>query len=114
MTDLSQRRCLPCEGGIPALDAAAAATYKAKLHARWTMDAAATRLEARFHFGDYWRTTAFVNAVAWIAHREDHHPEIRFGYNEATVSWWTHAVNGLTENDFICAAKVDALLGDGD
>lgn len=54
---------------------------------------------------------AFVNAVAWVAHREDHHPgRARVGYSECHVAWWTHAVGGLSENDFICAAKVDALF----
>ncbi|MBI2961625.1 MAG: 4a-hydroxytetrahydrobiopterin dehydratase [Betaproteobacteria bacterium] len=53
---------------------------------------------------------AFVNAVAWISHREDHHPSLVVGYNSARVEYWTHAIGGLSENDFICAAKVDALF----
>ena len=53
---------------------------------------------------------AFVNATAWISHRENHHPDIELGYNRVTLRYTTHAANGLTENDFICAAKVDALL----
>jgi 4a-hydroxytetrahydrobiopterin dehydratase len=53
---------------------------------------------------------AFVNGIAWISHREDHHPELTVGYAECHVRYWTHAINGLSENDFICAAKVDRLF----
>lgn len=108
--DLITKHCVPCEGGMPPLDLAAATRLRQQLHERWKIAHKGERIEAQFAFTDYWRTTAFVNAVAWIAHTEDHHPEIRFGYNECTVQYWTHAVKGLTENDFICAAKVDALL----
>jgi 4a-hydroxytetrahydrobiopterin dehydratase len=110
MNDLVKKHCVPCEGGVPALDLAAATRLQAQLDPRWKLTHEGARLEATFSFNDYWRTTAFVNAVAWIAHTEDHHPDIRFGYNECTVTWWTHAVGGLSENDFICAAKMDALL----
>jgi 4a-hydroxytetrahydrobiopterin dehydratase len=67
-------------------------------------------LSKDFKFQDYHHTMAFVNAVAWIAHREDHHPDMKVGYNRCEVRYSTHSVNGLSENDFICAAKVDALL----
>lgn len=63
-----------------------------------------------FEFKNYYQTMAFVNAVAWLSHREDHHPEMTVGYKKCHVVYTTHAVNGLSENDFICAAKVDALL----
>lgn len=109
-SDLVTKHCVPCEGGIPALDLAAATRLRQQLHSRWKITHQGERIEAMFQFDDYWRTTAFVNAVAWIAHTEDHHPDISFGYNTCKVQLWTHAVNGLTENDFICAAKVDALL----
>jgi len=67
-------------------------------------------IEKTFRFDDYHRTLAFVNAVAWIAHREDHHPNIAFSYNRATLRFNTHSVGGISLNDFICAAKVDALI----
>ena len=63
-----------------------------------------------YHFNDHYETIAFVNAVAWMAHREDHHPELTVGYNTCHVEYTTHAIHGLSENDFICAAKVDALF----
>jgi 4a-hydroxytetrahydrobiopterin dehydratase len=67
-------------------------------------------IEKTFRFEDYHRTMAFANAVAWIAQREDHHPDIAFSYNRATLRFNTHSVGGISLNDFICAAKVDALL----
>ena len=67
-------------------------------------------IEKTFRFADYHRTMAFVNAVAWIAHCEDHHPDIAFGYDRCTLRFNTHSAGGVSLNDFICAAKVDALV----
>jgi 4a-hydroxytetrahydrobiopterin dehydratase len=67
------------------------------------------KLERTFRFKDYDATTAFVAKVAALAKAEDHHPEVTFGYRTCRVVWWTHAAGGLTENDFICAAKVGDL-----
>src|ERR1041384_6445252 len=64
-----------------------------------------------FAFQNYYETMAFVNATAWISHREDHHPDLEVGYNKCRVRYSTHSVGGLSENDLICAAKVEALLG---
>jgi 4a-hydroxytetrahydrobiopterin dehydratase len=63
-----------------------------------------------FEFKNYYQTMAFVNAVAWLSHQEDHHPDLSVGYNRCLVNYSTHVVNGLSENDFICAAKVDRLF----
>jgi 4a-hydroxytetrahydrobiopterin dehydratase len=110
MTELSQRKCVPCEGGVKPLDRAMAETLVKQLGPQWQLSADGKQISATFEFKNYFRTTAFVNAVAWIAHNEDHHPDIAFGYKTARILYWTHAINGLSENDFICAAKVDALL----
>jgi 4a-hydroxytetrahydrobiopterin dehydratase len=110
MSELAGKRCVPCEGKAKSLSTAEALDLLKQLHPRWNLLHDNKRLEARFEFTNYYRTTAFVNAVIWIAHQEDHHPEIQFGYQQATVSYWTHAINGLSHNDFICAAKIDALL----
>ncbi len=67
-------------------------------------------LERSFAFADYWETIAFVNALAWTVHREDHHPELAVGYNRCTVRWNTHSVGGISINDFICAAKTDSVF----
>jgi len=107
MDDLANRRCVACEGGRP-LDAGAARNLLARLDG-WEMDAAAKEIRRAFEFGNFHETMAFANAVAWIAHREDHHPDLSVGYKRCVVRYSTHAVGGLSENDFICAAKIDAL-----
>jgi 4a-hydroxytetrahydrobiopterin dehydratase len=105
--DLTRRHCKPCEGNVPALTGAASARLLARLDG-WTRQDRA--IERVFKFANFHDTMAFVNAVAWVAHREDHHPDLQVGYNTCVVRYWTHAIDGLSENDFICAAKVDALL----
>ena len=67
-------------------------------------------IQKRYDFADYHRTMAFVNALAFIAHVEDHHPDLAVSYNRCTVRFNTHSVGGISFNDFICAAKVDALV----
>ena len=104
---LSSRRCKPCEGGSPPLRQEEADHYLATLPG-WEM--ADGRIIRRFEFKNYYQTVAFVNAVAWIAHTENHHPDMEVSYKSCRVIYATHAVGGLSENDFICAAKVDSLL----
>jgi 4a-hydroxytetrahydrobiopterin dehydratase len=103
--DLARARCEPRTG--PAMNAADIASHVALLDGWSHDDGAITR---RFTFDDFHRTMAFVNAVAWIAHAEDHHPDLAVGYAACTVRFNTHSVGGVSVNDFICAAKVDALL----
>lgn len=112
MTELTQKRCIPCEGGVKPLDLGAATKLREKLRPEWKLVNEGKGIQATFEFKNYYRTTAFVNAVAWIAHNEDHHPDICFGYKTCTISYSTHSIDGLSENDFICAAKVDVLLKD--
>ena len=68
------------------------------------------KLAKDYAFKNYYQTMAFVNALAWISHREDHHPDLAVGYNKCRVEYATHSIGGLSENDFICAAKADALF----
>ncbi len=77
--------------------------------AGWELSEDGHALGKTFKFDDYYRTMAFVNALAFMAHREDHHPDLGVHYNRCTVRYSTHDVGGLSENDFICAAKADAL-----
>ena len=70
-------------------------------------------LEKAHHFGNFHETMAFMNAVAWICHAEDHHPDVTLGYGHCVLRFSTHSVGGISINDFICAAKVDALFDDG-
>ena len=71
---------------------------------------AGKRIERNFAFANHYEVMSFVNAVAWVSHRQDHHPEMKIGYKDCLVSYMTHAIDGLSDNDFICAAKVDRLL----
>ncbi len=105
-TALSQQRCLPMEGQ-PAMTAEAIEQHLAQVPG-WVL--AAGSIEKRYGFPDFHRTLAFVNALAWIANTEDHHPDLLLSYGQCTVRFNTHAVGGISLNDFICAAKVDALL----
>jgi 4a-hydroxytetrahydrobiopterin dehydratase len=106
MNDLASKHCAPTHGAALSADDAATLLKQA---AGWTPDAAAKEIRRTFEFKDYYAAMAFVNAVASIAHREDHHPEMEVGYNKVTVTFSTHSVGGLSENDFICAARIDAL-----
>jgi len=106
MNPLVHQRCRALEGQ-PAMTAAQIAQQLAQAPGWALADGA---IQKAFDFADFHRTMAFVNAVAWIAHTEDHHPELTVSYGRCTVRFDTHSVGGLSINDFICAAKVDALL----
>ena len=108
MTALAQRRCTQDKGAQQALSAAEVAHYVGQLNG-WQANEEATEIECTFAFKDYYQTLAFVNAIAWMAHQEKHHPDLEVSYNRCVVHYCTHCVDGLTENDFICAAKVDAI-----
>jgi 4a-hydroxytetrahydrobiopterin dehydratase len=107
MGDLTTRKCKPCEGGVDPLTPAEAESLLRQLNG-WTLQEGA--IAKSYSFKNYYEAMAFVNATAWISHREDHHPDITLGYNTCRVAYSTHAINGLSENDFICAAKLDALF----
>ncbi len=110
MTDLTAKRCVPCEGGAVPMDGDESRDMLARLNG-WQLDASGKEISRSFEFKNYYQTMAFVNALAWIAHREDHHPDLEVGYKRVRVRFSTHAIGGLSENDFICAAKIDALPG---
>lgn len=109
MPDLRQRSCKPCEGGVNPLTKPEAASLLAQTPG-WVLNDNADEIRRTFNFKNYYETMAFVNALAWIAHREDHHPDIEVGYKQCNVRYSTHAVRGLSENDFICAAKLNDLV----
>jgi len=109
METLTAKRCRPCEGGMPALNRAAAEAQLRQLHDEWKISADGKSLARAFSFVDFYRTMSFVNALAHIANIEDHHPDLEVGYNYCRVRYSTHAIGGLSENDFICAAKIDQI-----
>ena len=106
MDDLTTRRCTPCEGGVDALKPEEVENLLKQLDG-WTLADGA--IVKTYTFKNYYQTVAFVNATAWISHREDHHPDLTVGYSTCRVAYQTHAIKGLSQNDFICAAKLDQL-----
>ena len=109
MSELAEKRCKPCEGGIAPLSVAQAEELARKLAPGWRISADARALRREFGFRDFYRTMSFVNALAHIANVEDHHPDLEIGYNYCRIRYSTHEVKGLSDNDFICAAKIDRL-----
>jgi 4a-hydroxytetrahydrobiopterin dehydratase len=108
--DLSTGRCEPCEGGVAPLDKAEAGELLKQLATGWSLAEDTKAIHRRFEFRGFNETMGFVNAVAWIANQEMHHPDICLGYNYCEITFTTHAIDGLSRNDFICAAKIDRLL----
>jgi 4a-hydroxytetrahydrobiopterin dehydratase len=106
---LTAKACVPCQGGIPPLAEDQARDYQGEVP-DWTLTHDATRIERRFSFPDFAAALAFVNQVSALAEGEGHHPDITFGWGYAEVVFYTHKIKGLHENDFIMAAKVDALV----
>lgn len=104
---LESRHCKPCEGGMPPMSREEAERMLATLPGWELQDHAIAR---SFEFKNFYQTISFVNAVAWIANSEDHHPDLEVSYRNCRVRYSTHAVGGLSENDFICAARINALL----
>src|SRR3989344_674651 len=110
MSDLTKKRCQPCEGGIPALTKEQVAPFMLETPL-WFADEKFTTIARTFELGDFQDAIVLVNKIAKVAESERHHPNLFVhNYNRLTVSLSTHAVRGLTENDFILAAKIDKLL----
>ncbi len=107
--ELADRRCKPCEGGVEPLRRDQSEALLAALHEDWSLSDDGLAIERAFDFPGYSRTLGFANAVAWIAITEGHHPVLTVSYNRCHVSYTTHAIDGLSDNDFICAAKIDRL-----
>lgn len=109
MSGLESKKCVPCEGGATPLTPEVVHNMLQDIE-HWTLKNEGKDISRTFRFKNYFETISFVNAVAWIAHQEDHHPELEVAYNRCLVNFSTHAIGGLSENDFICAAKVNKLL----
>jgi 4a-hydroxytetrahydrobiopterin dehydratase len=104
---LTQRTCEARQGEAARVGDAQADAMLAQLPG-WSR--AAGEIAKTFDFKNYHETMAFVNATAWVSHRQDHHPDLEVGYNKCRVRYSTHSVGGLSENDFICAAKIETLM----
>lgn len=110
LSELARASCRPLRGAEHRLAASQITETLAALPG-WELVEEGAAICKTFRFPDYYRTLAFVNAVAFIAHREDHHPDLGVHYDRCVMRWSTHDVGGLSDNDFICAAKVERLAG---
>ena len=106
--DLTQKKCVPCQGGIPPLAADDAKTLLRQATG-WQLDQQCRRIQRRFEFKDFKVAMAFVNRMAELAESEGHHPDFAVHYSKVNVELWTHKIDGLHENDFIMAAKINEL-----
>jgi len=114
MSELQEKRCVPCEGGVPTLSIEQTKQFLADLHKDWQLNDSGKSIRRDFKFSNYYETIAFVNATAWMSHYQNHHPDLDVGYNHCVVQYSTHAIDGLSENDFICATKVEHLYTQGE
>jgi 4a-hydroxytetrahydrobiopterin dehydratase len=108
--DLTKKKCKPCEGGMKALTPDEARVLVAQVP-KWKLRKDEPRLWREFTFKDFVRAIKFINKVAEVAEGEGHHPDIHVHYNKVKLVLWTHDLGGLSENDFILAAKIDEFNG---
>jgi 4a-hydroxytetrahydrobiopterin dehydratase len=107
MSELASKTCVPCKGGVPALKGAELENLKKQLP-EWEV-VNEHHLHRQYDFPDFLRSLAFVNRVGELAEQQGHHPNICFTWGKAEITIWTHKVDGLTESDFILAAKIEKL-----
>ena len=110
MTKLSERQCNSDPTFAPKLDASECEDLITAIDHNWRLNLDSQTLSRQFEFKNYYQTFAFANSVAWIAHSQDHHPDMTITYKHCDISYSTHSVGGLSINDFICAARIDALM----
>ncbi len=106
---LLQKKCVPCEGGMPTLSKEKIQMYLGQLKNPWEV-VDGIKIKYRFRFKNFKEAMLFVNKVASIANKEDHHPNIFIAYNKVSITCTTHVIGGLSENDFIIAAKIEKLV----
>ena len=109
MSALFEMQCQPPRKDESPMHGDDVKTFMAQLHGDWQASDDETTISRDFTFSNFHETMAFVNAMAWIAHQQDHHPDFCTGYKHCKISYSTHAIGGLSINDFICAARIDRL-----
>lgn len=111
--DLSDKQCEPCQGGIAAMSAEAASDMMDQLHEEWVLADSGAALVRRLEFKGFAKAVYHANLAAFLGDQEGHHPDIRFGWGYCEVEFTTHDAGGLSQNDFICAAKFDRMVAKG-
>lgn len=112
-SNLADKSCEPCQSSMPALASGQLKKLQSVLHSDWAVDANGTSLSRRLVFKGYAKAVYHANLAAWLADQEGHHADVTFGWGYCTVTFTTHEAGGLTEIDFICAAKFDRMLAPG-
>ncbi|MBT4962736.1 MAG: 4a-hydroxytetrahydrobiopterin dehydratase [Francisellaceae bacterium] len=110
MSELTEKKCEACESWVAPMASELANDFLGKLESGWQLSTDGKTITKEYKFKNYYRTMAFVNAIAWMANGEGHHPDLEVSYNRCVINYTTHAIKGLSENDFICAAKADEIL----
>jgi len=110
MSELAAKRCVPCKGGVPPLKGAELQSLHAQVGSDWEV-VGEHHLERDYKFGNFREALAFVNKVGEMAEEQNHHPDLLLAWGRARVTVWTHKIDGLTESDFVFAAKCDRLYG---
>lgn len=108
MSELAEKECVPCKGGVPPLGVQEASALLAKLGGGWRL-VDGRQLEKEYRFGNFREALAFTNRVGELAESQGHHPDIRLSWGRVVLTIWTHKIGGLTESDFVLAAKADLL-----
>ncbi len=108
MPDFSNKQCQHYEPGTPPLERQQAQGSLRELQS-WQLSDDAKEISCEYKFKNYYQTIAFVNALAWVANQQDHHPDLEVSYNRCRVRFSTHSIGGLSENDFICATRINML-----
>ena len=108
MSQLTKKRCIPCEGAVKPFTSSMVSNYKTKLTKKWEVKKN-KKISREFIFNNFKEAIKFVNNVAIISEREGHHPDIHIFYNKVIIELWTHSIGGLSENDFIIAAKIENI-----
>lgn len=111
-TELTKKRCESCEGIGSPLQHEQIMNLMPQLNEKWLITPDEKSITRSFSLANFYETMALINAIAFMAHTENHHPDMQVGYNHCSITYSTHALNGLSLNDFICAAKVDALIAE--
>ena len=109
MKALIEKKCKGCEGEANLLSPSEIQDLLLKIP-NWILDFSSKIIFREFYFKNYYQTVAFVNRVAWLSHQENHHPDLTVNFNKCVVQYTTHALNGLSENDFICAEKINSFV----
>ena len=109
MSKLAKKQCIPCKGGVPPLEGSERDRLMGELGGDWKLDDRG-HLEKQYRFSNFAHALAFTNSVGELAEQQGHHPDIHLSWGKVGVEIWTHKINGLTESDFVLAAKIDALM----